>query len=178
MDGYVYWNECIFLKLRMSLSATTVDAHINLDLDNSEPILQHYVYYCDVSRAFWGSKSPAMPLFCSTVVQTYIKETSKFRDSGSLWEELQWLLNSLHKEPVTRKLGPCHDVIITSYRSDEVMTWNASTGKSPAQKCPLLTHWGLVTPYASENWVNIGSGNDLLPDGTKPLLEPMLIYHQ
>ena len=27
-----------------------------------------------------------------------------------------------------------------------------------------------------EIWVNIGSGNALLPDGTKPLPEPMLIY--
>ena len=25
-------------------------------------------------------------------------------------------------------------------------------------------------------WVNIGSGNGLLPDGTKPLPEPMLTY--
>ena len=38
-----------------------------------------------------------------------------------------------------------------------------------------LTHWGLVMP---EIWVNIGSGNGLLPDGTKPLPEPMLTYHQ
>ena len=27
-------------------------------------------------------------------------------------------------------------------------------------------------------WVNIGSGNGLLPDGNKPLSEPMLTYHQ
>ena len=27
-------------------------------------------------------------------------------------------------------------------------------------------------------WVNIGSGNGLLPDGTKPLPEPMLTDHQ
>ena len=33
-----------------------------------------------------------------------------------------------------------------------------------------LTHWGLV----AEIWVTIGSGNGLLPDGTKPLPEPML----
>ena len=26
-------------------------------------------------------------------------------------------------------------------------------------------------------WINIGSGNDLLPDDTKPLPEPMLIVH-
>ena len=31
---------------------------------------------------------------------------------------------------------------------------------------------------ATENWVNIGSGNGLLSDGTKPLPEPMLTYHQ
>ena len=31
---------------------------------------------------------------------------------------------------------------------------------------------------ATEIWVNIGSGNRLLPDGTKPLPEPMLTYHQ
>ena len=31
---------------------------------------------------------------------------------------------------------------------------------------------------ALEILVNIGSGNDLLPDGTKPLPELMLTYHQ
>ena len=34
--------------------------------------------------------------------------------------------------------------------------------------------WHMVTQI----WVNIGSGNGLLPDGTKPLPEPMLTYHQ
>ena len=37
-----------------------------------------------------------------------------------------------------------------------------------------LTHCGLVM---SKIWVKIGSGNGLLPHGTKPLPEPMLIYH-
>ena len=31
---------------------------------------------------------------------------------------------------------------------------------------------------ATEIWVNIGSGNGLLPDGTKPLPEPMLTNDQ
>ena len=31
---------------------------------------------------------------------------------------------------------------------------------------------------ATEIWVDIGSGNGLLPDGTKPLPEPMLTDHQ
>ena len=34
-----------------------------------------------------------------------------------------------------------------------------------------------MMPY-DENWVNIGSGNGVLPDGTKPLPGPMLIYYQ
>ena len=37
-----------------------------------------------------------------------------------------------------------------------------------------LTHYGLVMPHG----VNIGLGNGLLPDGTKPLPEPKLTYHQ
>ena len=35
---------------------------------------------------------------------------------------------------------------------------------------------GLVMAYG-ENMVNDGSGNDLLPDGTQPLPEPMLTNH-
>ena len=43
---------------------------------------------------------------------------------------------------------------------------------------PGLTHCVLVMPYGQIKWVNIGSGNGLVPDGTKPLPEPMLTYHQ
>ena len=39
-----------------------------------------------------------------------------------------------------------------------------------------LTHWALWHHMATEIWVNTGSGNGLLPDGTKPLPEPMLTY--
>ena len=34
-----------------------------------------------------------------------------------------------------------------------------------------------MMPYG-DIWVIIGPGNGLLPDGTKPLLEPMLTYSQ
>ena len=53
-----------------------------------------------------------------------------------------------------------------------------STIRSLQQKLQghILTHWGLVMPF--EIRVNIGLGNGLLPDGTKPLPEPMLTDHQ
>ena len=36
----------------------------------------------------------------------------------------------------------------------------------------------MVMPYmVTQIWVNIGLGNGLMPDGTKPLPEPMLISH-
>ena len=35
-----------------------------------------------------------------------------------------------------------------------------------------------LKPLWPSNWVNIGSGNGVLPDGTKPLAEPMLTYQQ
>ena len=40
-----------------------------------------------------------------------------------------------------------------------------------------LTHGGPVARFGDMIWVNIGSGNGLVPDSTKPLPEPMLTYH-
>ena len=40
-----------------------------------------------------------------------------------------------------------------------------------------LTHCDPVTSYGIIAFVNIGSGNGLLPDGTKPLPKPVVMYH-
>ena len=42
----------------------------------------------------------------------------------------------------------------------------------------MLAHYILIILFFFEILVNTGSGNGLLPDGTKPLPEPMLTYHQ
>ena len=47
-----------------------------------------------------------------------------------------------------------------------------------SSRTDVLTHRGLVTPCVTQIWVNIGSCNGLLPDGSKPLPKPMLTYHQ
>ena len=41
----------------------------------------------------------------------------------------------------------------------------------------LLTHYGIASHMPTKIWVNIGSGNGLLPDGINPLPQPMMIYH-
>ena len=48
-----------------------------------------------------------------------------------------------------------------------VHTWNNPQWK-PQYNSVILTHWGLVMPYA-EISVNIGSGNGLLPDGNQAI---------
>ena len=60
-----------------------------------------------------------------------------------------------------------------------IMTHNIDNVSIVRQGCSclLLTYYGLVTPYiAPQNLVNIGLGNGLVPDGTKPLPEPLLTH--
>ena len=65
--------------------------------------------------------------------------------------------------------------------------WNLIVKWSNPEECEhiyhihlknILTHWGRVTPFGGIDLGQIGSGNGLLPDGTKPLPETMLTYHQ
>ena len=42
----------------------------------------------------------------------------------------------------------------------------------------MLTHCGLMMPYGNKYMDQHDSGNGLLPDGTKPLPQPMLTYHR
>ena len=65
----------------------------------------------------------------------------------------RWPANSPHKAPVTRKMLPFDDVIMNIYNF-------ISQGH-----------------MATKNWLNIGSGNGLLPDDTKRLTEPTLTCH-
>ena len=58
-------------------------------------------------------------------------------------------------------LNIAHDRIFSHFTSYEIVICRAKN-----HNCP------------KEIWVNIGSGNGLVPDGTKPLPEPMLTYHQ
>ena len=48
-------------------------------------------------------------------------------------------------------------------------------GPWSAMRQLIVAYWRHM---ATEIWVNIGSGNGLLPDGTKPLPEPMFTYHK
>ena len=69
--------------------------------------------------------------------------------------------------------------MLTMHRSSDVkistMDWNKihKFAENCAPKRLIVAQWRLM---ATEIWVNIGSCNGLLPDGTKPLPEPMLTW--
>ena len=63
-------------------------------------------------------------------------------------------------------------IFIFCYWGD-VSRWNPSSWQEPIQL--IEAYWRHMATYI---WVNIGSGKGLLPDGTKPLPEAMLTYHQ
>ena len=62
----------------------------------------------------WRLKSPASGLFTKPFVQAQIKENTKAPRHWPLWGEFRWQVNSPDKGPVTRKMFPFDDVIITT----------------------------------------------------------------
>ena len=63
---------------------------------------------------------------------------------------------------------------VKSVSNDNVMfKWNVRD----CQNNVSVNDIGYWHHMATEIWVNIGTGNGLLPDGTKPLPEPILTFH-
>ena len=92
-------------------------------------------------------------------------------------------------------LWNCHQVIVIGLTDDNsifvvlVMAWCHQATSHYWSQCwsRSVPPYGVTGPerftslwryMATETRVNIGSGNGLLPDGTKPLPEPMLTYYQ
>ena len=73
-----------------------------------------------------------------------------------------------------------HDIVITKL---EQFAWFGEIFVVSTKMLHCISPWNqLIVAYwchmVTQIWVNIGSGNGLLPDGSKPLPEPMLTYHQ
>ena len=93
---------------------------------------------------------------------------------------------------------PCHVAKSLTYRVCESGFITAGPNKIPQINIPRDTQYNRWPNFytrhlintliqlivakrrhkATRSWVNIGSRNGLLPNGTKPLPEPMLTYHQ
>ena len=111
---------------------------------------QLIAHYSDVIRAAIASQITSLSIVYSTVYSD--ADQRKHQSSASLAFVRgihRGPVNSSHKWPVTRKKFPFDDAIM-----------------------------GLVMPYSIKNLVNIDAGNGLLPDGTRPLPELMLINHR
>ena len=87
------------------------------------------------------------------------------------------LLTYGHLDPVAFT-SDSHESNFTGSAQATILHYTIEITPLSLRRVDELTHCGLVMPYDKGIWVNIPSGNGLLPDGTKPLPEPMLTYHQ
>ena len=85
------------------------------------------------------------------------------------WNIVNWTLRN--KVQWNRKQNSC---IFIQENAFENVVWKMAVFLSR----PQCVNHGWCDHMATKIWVNIGSGNGLLLDGTKPLPESMLTYHQ
>ena len=88
-----------------------------------------------------------------------------------------WDLGTLRTPP---ELHTVHDFLcflVVSILPISISSLAVMQAKSRWLIHSLLTHCGLVTPYGDIDLVQHLPRLDLLPDCTRPLPEPMLIYH-
>ena len=88
---------------------------------------------------------------------------------------LQWMTQDLtdDKSSLVQVMAWCHQA--TSYYLSQCRLSSLSTyGIARPQWVNSLDPYDNIS---HENWVNIGSGNSLVPDGTKPLPVLMQTYH-
>ena len=93
-----------------------------------------------------------------------------FRVTGPLCGEFTGPGEFPTQWPVTRSFDVFFDLRLNKRLSKQPWGWWFET--------PSLSWWRHCYVMASRILINIGSGNGLLPDDTKPLSQPILTYHQ
>ena len=141
-------------------------------------------HYTDFIMSAMASQITGVWIVCSTVCSDTDQRKHQSPAPLTFVKGMhQWPVNSPHKGPVTQKMLPFDDVIMLMPSKPSKWLLELKTlivGLGVMNQCTLSysIHCGLVTSYATEIWVNIGSGNGLLSDGAKPLPEAMLTNDQ
>ena len=105
--------------------------------------------YSEITLASWRLQPWATRLFVRQIIQTKSKANTKAPRHRVLWEPS-----------------------ITGGFSSQMGRW---CGNRHWYYDNYSTHYGAIWRH---KYVNTDSGNGLLPDGTKPLTEPVLTYHR
>ena len=99
----------------------------------------------------------------------------------NVWISIHISLKYIPKGPINNNpaLG---QIMAWRWTGDKPLSEPKAVLFTDANTCHLASmSWLIVAQWChmvTKIWVNIGSGNGLLPDGTKPLPEPMLTYRQ
>ena len=111
-------------------------------------------------------------LFILTIV--VLQATSWFKIKVKLFDFTRYSCD-IHTSNNMYPLNQCRSKLI-GYWSP---IWWTEGDISARNLAPTdLINFGVVTPFGDRDLGNIGRGNGLLPDSTKPLPQPVLIYFQ
>ena len=103
-------------RIQLQLAGTVRDSHFPATTfkshGNGPSQYQDVKHYSDITIIAMASQITTKSTVCSTEYSGASKKTSKLHVTGSLWGNPLWLVDFPLKEPVTRKMFPCHDVIM------------------------------------------------------------------
>ena len=165
-DQELWWKLWVFLYM------VNLSSNYFLNWEYTVMNFQYFVYqYCGNNTYHVGANvhstvEPAYWDLVSLIKNTYI--------SSFAWHGFHKILFIL---PVVK------DLEVTLYRSHCTWISRVEIRYYLHNGFPTLAKWHLNSLWPSDAiwwqiWVKLGSGNGLLPDGTKPLPEPMLTDHQ
>ena len=141
---------------------------------------KHIFHYND---AIMGAMASEITSFAITYSTVYSGADQRKHQSCASLAFVQgihrWPMNSLHKGPVTRKMFPFDDVIMLCLGGfNNLVSYYG--WRCPCARKIIWCEDLLIVASWPNNWlkicVKIGSSNELLPDGTKLLLESMFIF--
>ena len=132
----------------------------------SQNLINYIIMYVPIkgnfSHAVWKSPFDSVQ-FCMYVITPLLYHTAEGVGKFLTMERcLRYFLTLIKMVPLRCVIDwniPCFPTIMFDLRVRSIP----------------LTHWGLVTPYGDED---LGQHWFMLPDGTKPLPEPMLADYQ
>ena len=114
-----------------------------------------------------ASQITSLPVVCSIVYSDVNQRKHQSSASLAFVREIhRGPVNFPHKWPVTRKMFPFDDVIMTTV----CLKLARSQNKSPSRTMGVLTHWGRVTHICVSELTIIGSDNGLSPERRQAII--------
>ena len=113
VNSYNFFFFCISWWFLWCLQCTHVMCNNKFIFDHDISFAFRPVHYIDITMSVMVSQITSLAIVCSGVYSgAYQRKHQSSTSLAFVWRIHQWLVNSPHKGPVTRKVVPFDDVIM------------------------------------------------------------------